>query len=84
MRIFMAGGVSGNLKPFFKSFIEIYNKTKDINSAERKAMKIFMAGLGGRYWIPQKMKEEAENASFFGRGRPVEKRGDLRPDNSPT
>ena len=43
MKIYLAGGISANLNPFFRS----YCKTKD----EGLSMKIFLAGGESRHWI---------------------------------
>lgn len=48
MRIYMAGGVSGNLKPFFSAVSR--SGKFDLESAEDE-MKIFLAGYSSRKYV---------------------------------
>lgn len=44
MRLFMAGGVSGNLKPFWKNTCQKMNEGEPFQTAAEESMKIFLAG----------------------------------------
>lgn len=51
MILYMAGGVSGNLKPFWKMVAELTAKGMEYREAFDCAMKSFLAGVNGRRWI---------------------------------
>ena len=51
MLIFMAGGVSGNLKPFWKHVAALMQQGYEYREAFDLAMKIFLAGVESRHWI---------------------------------
>lgn len=63
MKLFMAGGVSGNLKPFWKDTIDIMNEGGNFKNAAGEAMQIFLAGghINGKY---QQIKDYAEVESY--------------------
>ena len=44
MRLFMEGGVSGNLKPFWKNTCQRMKEGESFNTATEESMKIFLAG----------------------------------------
>ena len=45
MKIYMAGGVSGNLKPFWKCVSAMVAQGVEYHEAFDRAMKIFLAGV---------------------------------------
>lgn len=51
MLIFMAGGVSGNLKPFWRYVSALLSQGMDYREAFDAAMKVFLAGGESRHWI---------------------------------
>lgn len=51
MKIYMAGGVSGNLKPFWKMVSSLLSKGWKYDDAFNYAMKLFLAGTESRHWI---------------------------------
>lgn len=53
MRIFMAGGVSGNLKPFWRYVSTLLLQGMDYREAFDAAMKVFLAGGESRHWIQE-------------------------------
>lgn len=55
MRIFLAGGVSGNLKPFWKDTCSLMKNGKTFKEAKEDAMRIFMAGGESRHWIADEL-----------------------------
>ena len=64
MILYLAGGVSGNLKPLFHSTGQSLDKGNGIKKALVDGMHIFLAGLGGRYWIPDEIKKGEESGTF--------------------
>ena len=53
MKIYMAGGVSGNLKPFWKCVSVMLQRGYEYREAFDIAMKIFLAGVESRHWIQE-------------------------------
>lgn len=53
MLIYMAGGVSGNLKPFWKYVSAMLQKGVEYREAFDTGMKIFLAGVESRHWIQE-------------------------------
>lgn len=51
MRIYLAGGVSGNLKPFWRIVAAMMSQGMSYEEAFDKAMKIYLAGGESRHWI---------------------------------
>lgn len=53
MKIYMAGGVSGNLKPFWRILSAMLQQGIEYHEAFDEAMKIFLAGGETRHWIQE-------------------------------
>ena len=53
MLLYMAGGVSGNLKPFWRYCSQMLKQGYDYRTAFDEAMKIFLAGVESRHWIQE-------------------------------
>ena len=51
MILYMAGGVSGNLKPLWKEACKRIKEGQTFTNATEDAMKIFLAGGETRHWI---------------------------------
>lgn len=51
MRIYLAGGVSGNLYPYWKRLVAEEKSGKQEAEARETAMKIFLAGGESRHWV---------------------------------
>lgn len=63
MRIFMAGGISGNLKPFWSDAGKRIEQGESFRNATESAMKVFLAGghINGKY---QQYKDYSEIDSY--------------------
>ena len=57
MILYMAGGVSGNLKPLWKETCQRMAKGQAFTNATEDAMKIFLAGGESRHWIQDELLE---------------------------
>lgn len=86
MIIYMAGGVSGNLKPFWSDVSELLNSGATFEKAKREAMQIFLAGGESRHWIQDEIVKKnnmriylagqnGKNAIISRRSIPLESRG---------
>lgn len=71
MKIFLAGGVQANLKPFFRAVADLAKGGKITEEVINKSMQIFMAGGEARHWISNELY--AKDESVFSRGHPLEK-----------
>jgi hypothetical protein len=69
MRIYMAGGVSGNLKPFWKHVSAMLQQGYEYREAFDISMRVFLAGVESRHWIQEGyagLSGGPELASFTG------------------
>lgn len=57
MRIFLAGGVSGNLKPFWSETCSRIKNGQNYKNATEGAMRLFLAGGESRHWIQDELLE---------------------------
>ena len=57
MKLFMAGGVTGNLNPFWKEACRNMAEGQPFSNATEDAMKIFLAGGESRHWIQDNLLE---------------------------
>ena len=60
MILYMAGGVSGNLKPLWKETCRRMAVGQTLTNATEDAMKIFLAGGESRHWIQDELLENVK------------------------
>ncbi len=66
MKLFMAGGVSGNLKPFWKETCRRMAEGRTLTNATEDAIKIFLAGGESRHWIQDELLEFQKKKTNYG------------------
>lgn len=57
MRLFLAGGISGNLFPYWKTVAKLM-VGQPITEAQEEAMKLFLAGGERRHWLQEGLTKE--------------------------
>ena len=75
--IYIAGGISGNLKPALSRFAK--GELTSENLLRSLEDENFLAGGESRHWLYDMTSPEKENESVFSRDHPLEKRGGYDP-----
>ena len=57
MKLYMAGGVTANLNPFWKETCKRMEQGQTYESATEDSMRIFLAGGESRHWIQDELLE---------------------------
>lgn len=64
MILYMAGGVSGNLKPLWKETCRRMAEGQAFTNATEDSMKIFLAGGESRHWIHDELLENVKKTKL--------------------
>lgn len=75
MRIYMAGGVSGNLKPFWKHVSAMLQQGYEYREAFDISMRVFLAGVESRHWIQEGYADFSRGSGVAAPTKPENIRG---------
>ena len=74
MRLFLAGGISGNLFPYWKTVAKLM-VGKPITEAQEEAMKLFLAGGERRHWLQEGLTKEDDMKLYLAGVAPYRNEG---------